>query len=145
MNGRKAQRSDRIGRCKGLAVLGYGLAALTKTIFPLAPSVGWRVVARFIDRIGKGICGAPFDLRQAFATVGALLGSLLVIALMWAFADDFSSVFWVAVIPTVGALALILFLVHEPERPEGLRRVRNPLAWLRWRPPSRSPGSARQS
>ncbi len=137
--------SDRIGRRKGLAALGYGLAALTKPIFPLAPSVGWLVAARFIDRIGKGIREAPrdalvadisppdlrgaaFGLRQALDTAGAFLGPLLAIALMWAFSDDFASVFWVAVIPAFGALALILFLVHEPQRPPGSRRVRNPLS-----------------
>lgn len=138
--------SDRIGRRKELAALGYGLAALTKPIFPLAPSVGWLVAARFVDRVGKGIRGAPrdalvadlaptdlrgaaFGLRQALDTTGAFLGPLLAIALMWVFADDFASVFWVAVIPAFGALALILFLVHEPPRPAGLRRVRNPLSW----------------
>lgn len=137
--------SDRIGQRKGLAALGYGLAALTKPIFPLAPSVGWLVVARFVDRIGKGVRGAPrdalvadiapaelrgaaFGLRQALDTVGAFLGPLLAIALMWAFSDDFASVFWVAVIPAFCALALILFLVREPERPPSLRRVRNPLS-----------------
>ena len=137
--------SDRIGRRKELAALGYGLAALTKPIFPLAGSVGWLVAARFIDRIGKGIRGAPrdalvadiapadlrgaaFGLRQALDTAGAFLGPLLAIALMWVFADDFAAVFWVAVIPAFGALALILFVVREPERPAGLRRVRNPLS-----------------
>lgn len=137
--------SDRIGKRKGLAALGYGLAAVTKPIFPLAPTVGWLVAARFMDRVGKGIRGAPrdalvaditpaqlrgaaFGLRQTLDTVGAFLGPLLAIALMWAFADDFAAVFWVAVIPAFGALALILFLVHEPDRPEGLRRVRNPLS-----------------
>ncbi|PPB80976.1 putative MFS family arabinose efflux permease [Albidovulum inexpectatum] len=137
--------SDRIGRRKELAALGYGLAALTKPIFPLAPSVGWLVAARFIDRIGKGIRGAPrdalvadiappdlrgaaFGLRQALDTAGAFLGPLLAVALMWVFAENFASVFWVAVIPAFGALALILFLVHEPPRPAGLRRVRNPLS-----------------
>jgi len=137
--------SDRIGRRKELAALGYGLAALTKPIFPLAGSVGWLVAARFIDRIGKGIRGAPrdalvadiapadlrgaaFGLRQALDTVGAFLGPLLAVALMWVFADDFASVFWVAVVPAFGALALILLLVHEPERPAGLRNVRNPLS-----------------
>ncbi|MBS0126792.1 MFS transporter [Thetidibacter halocola] len=137
--------SDRIGRRKGLAALGYGLAALTKPVFPLAPTVGWLVAARFVDRVGKGIRGAPrdalvadiappglrgaaFGLRQTLDTVGAFLGPLLAVALMWAFADDFTTVFWVAVLPAFGALALILFAVHEPPRPVGLRRVRNPLA-----------------
>ena len=137
--------SDRIGRRKELAALGYGLAALTKPVFPLAPSVGWLVAARFIDRVGKGIRGAPrdalvaditppelrgaaFGLRQALDTTGAVLGPLLAIVLMWAFADDFVRVFWVAVVPAFAALALILLVVHEPERPAGLRRVRNPLS-----------------
>jgi MFS family permease len=137
--------SDRIGKRKELAALGYGLAALTKPIFPLAPSIGWLVAARFIDRVGKGIRGAPrdalvadiappelrgaaFGLRQSLDTAGAFIGPLLAIGLMWLFADDFVSVFWVAVIPAFAALALILFVVHEPPRPAGLRKVRNPLS-----------------
>jgi MFS family permease len=111
----------------------------------LAPSVGWLVVARFIDRVGKGIRGAPrdalvadiappelrgaaFGLRQSLDTAGAFIGPLVAIGLMWLFADDFASVFWVAVIPAFAALALILFVVHEPPRPEGLRKVPNPLS-----------------
>ncbi|MFN3577353.1 MAG: MFS transporter, partial [Tabrizicola sp.] len=114
-------------------------------IFPLAPSLGWVVAARFIDRVGKGIRGAPRDalvadlapegrrgaaygLRQALDTFGAFLGPLMAIALMWVFANDFRSVFWVAGIPAFLALGLILFAVKEPARPAGLRRVRNPLA-----------------
>ncbi|HBG99948.1 MAG TPA: MFS transporter [Rhodobacteraceae bacterium] len=137
--------SDRIGRRKELAAIGYGLAAVTKPIFPLAPSIGWLVAARFIDRVGKGIRGAPrdalvadiapadlrgaaFGLRQSLDTAGAFIGPLLAIGLMWLFADDFAAVFWVAVIPAFAALALILLLVHEPARPAGLRQVRNPLA-----------------
>ena len=137
--------SDMIGRRKELAVAGYGLAALTKPIFPLAPSIGWLVAARFIDRVGKGIRGAPrdalvadispaelrgasFGLRQSLDTVGAFLGPLLGIGLMWLFADDFVSVFWVAVLPAFLALALLVFAVREPERPAGLRKVRMPLS-----------------
>ncbi len=137
--------SDRIGRRKELAAIGYGLAALTKPVFPLAPSISWLIAARFIDRVGKGIRGAPrdalvadlapegrrgaaFGLRQSLDTLGAFLGPMLAIALMWAFANDFQSVFWVAVIPAFMALGLILFAVKEPARPEGLRRVRNPLS-----------------
>ncbi len=136
--------SDRIGRRKELAAIGYGLAALTKPVFPLAPTVGWLVAARFIDRVGKGIRGAPrdalvadlsppglrgaaFGLRQSLDTAGAFLGPLLAIALMWAFADDFARVFWVAVVPAALAFVLILVAVHEPDRPPGRREVRNPL------------------
>ena len=136
--------SDWIGRRKLLAVLGYGLAALTKPAFPLAPTVGWLVAARFVDRIGKGIRGAPrdalvadlapahlrgasFGLRQSLDTMGAFIGPLLAIALMGLTANDFTSVFWVAVVPAFLALALIVFAVHEPRREPALRRVRFPL------------------
>jgi MFS family permease len=137
--------SDRIGKRKELAALGYGLAAITKPVFPLAPTMGWLVAARFIDRVGKGIRGAPrdalvadiappdlrgaaFGLRQSLDTAGAFIGPLLAIGLMWIFADDFASVFWVAVIPAFAALALILFVVREPARDQSLRKVKNPLS-----------------
>jgi MFS family permease len=137
--------SDWLGKRKLLAVLGYGLAAFTKPVFPLAPSVDWLVAARFVDRIGKGIRGAPrdalvadlappqvrgasFGLRQSLDTGGAFAGPLLAIGLMWLTSNNFTSVFWVAVIPGFFALALIIFAVHEPKRPEGLRQVRAPLS-----------------
>ncbi len=137
--------SDRIGRRKELAAIGYGLAAITKPVFPLASGMDALIGARFIDRIGKGIRGAPrdalvadlapegrrgaaFGLRQSLDTVGAFLGPLLAILLMWAFANDFHAVFWIAVVPAFMALGLILFAVKEPPRPTGLRKVRNPLS-----------------
>jgi MFS family permease len=137
--------SDWLGKRKLLAALGYGLAAFTKPVFPLAPTVGWLVAARFIDRVGKGIRGAPrdalladlapphlrgasFGLRQSLDTVGAFAGPGLAVALMWATADDFRFVFWVAVIPAFLSLGLVLFAVHEGERPAGLRKVRAPLS-----------------
>jgi MFS family permease len=137
--------SDWLGKRKWLAALGYGLAAITKPVFPLAPTVGWLVAARFIDRIGKGIRGAPrdalvadiapghlrgasFGLRQSLDTVGAFVGPLLAIGLMWLTADNFKTVFWFAVLPAFLSLALIVFAVHEPEPAEGLREVRNPVS-----------------
>ncbi len=137
--------SDWLGKRKFLAVLGYGLAAFTKPIFPLAPTVGWLVAARFIDRVGKGIRGAPrdaliaditpaplrgasFGLRQSLDTVGAFAGPLLAIALMWLTVNNYTTVFWVAVIPAFLALGLIMFAVKEPERPAELRPVRSPLS-----------------
>jgi MFS family permease len=137
--------SDWMGKRKLLAVIGYGLAALTKPIFPLAPSVGWLFAARFIDRIGKGIRGAPrdaliadvtpahlrgasFGLRQSLDTAGAFLGPALAIALMWLTANNFRTVFWFAVIPAVLCVALLVFGIEEPERPAGLRKVRSPLS-----------------
>ena len=135
--------SDWLGKRKWLAAFGYGLAALTKPMFPLAPTVGWLVAARFIDRVGKGIRGAPrdalvadlapahlrgasFGLRQSLDTIGAFAGPLLAIGLMWLTADNFKAVFWFAVIPAFLSLALIIFAVREPDRPAGLRKVRNP-------------------
>ncbi len=137
--------SDWFGKRKLLTVIGYGLAALTKPIFPLASSVGWLVVARFVDRVGKGIRGAPrdalvadiapphlrgasFGLRQSLDTVGAFVGPLAAIGLMWLMANDFQSVFWAAAIPAFFAVALLLFAVREPERPASLRRVSFPLS-----------------
>jgi MFS family permease len=137
--------SDWLGRRKWLAAFGYGLAAFTKPVFPLAPDIGWLVAARFVDRIGKGIRGAPrdalvaelapdhlrgasFGLRQSLDTVGAFAGPLLAIALMWWTADNFTTVFWFAVIPAFLSLALISFAVREPDRPQGRRQVRNPVS-----------------
>ena len=136
--------SDYLGKRKMLAALGYGLAAFTKPIFPLASSLDWLVAARFIDRVGKGIRGAPrdalvadiapphlrgasFGLRQSLDTVGAFLGPLLAIGLMWLTADHFQTVFWFAVIPAFLSVGLILIAVKEPQRPKSLRRVRLPL------------------
>jgi MFS family permease len=137
--------SDWLGKRKMLAAVGYGLAAFTKPIFPLAPTIGWLVAARFIDRIGKGIRGAPrdalvadltpeelrgasFGLRQSLDTIGAFLGPLLAIVLMLLTLNDFTLVFWIAVVPAFLSFFLILFAVDEPERPAGLRRVKNPIS-----------------
>ena len=137
--------ADWLGRRKELAVLGYGLAAFTKPIFPLAPDISWLIAARFIDRIGKGIRGAPrdaivadlsppevrgasFGLRQSLDTIGALTGPLLAILLMLATSNSFTTVFWIAVVPAFLALALIVFAVQEPPRPAGLRQVNAPLS-----------------
>ena len=137
--------SDRLGNRKWLAATGYGLAAFTKPVFPLAQTIAWLVAARFVDRIGKGIRGAPrdalvadisppelrgasFGLRQSLDTVGAFTGPLLAIALMWWTSDNFTAVFWSAVVPAFLALALIVFAVQEPDRPPTLRTVRNPVS-----------------
>jgi MFS family permease len=129
--------SDRLGKRKLLAVVGYGVAALTKPIFPLATGAGWVLAARFVDRLGKGIRGAPRDaliadiapvdlrgasygLRQALDTVGALMGPLLAVGLLMATAGDFRAVMWVAVIPAAISVAVLVVGVEEPAiaRPE---------------------------
>ena len=125
--------SDYLGKRKFLMILGYALAAFTKPIFPLATSIGWVFTARFIDRIGKGIRGAPRDalvadltplqmrgaaygLRQALDSVGALLGPLLAVAFMIRLANNIRAVMWVAVVPAFIAVALLMAYVREPER-----------------------------
>ncbi len=137
--------SDYLQERKWLTAIGYGLAALSKPIFPLASDVAWVAAARFIDRVGKGIRGAPRDaliadltpadlrgtaygLRQSLDTVGAVLGPTLAIAFMALFADQFTTVFWIAVIPAVAAVATIVLFVREPKRPPGAKRVRAPLS-----------------
>lgn len=135
--------SDWWGRRKPLAVLGYGLGALSKPLFALASGPGLVLAARLIDRVGKGIRGAPrdalvadltppairgaaFGLRQSLDTVGAFLGPLLAMGLMLAWSNDFRAVFWVAIIPGFLAVALLAFGVKEPERPPGQPAV-NPI------------------
>lgn len=124
--------SDYLGKRKALMLLGYALAAFTKPIFPLASSVGWIFAARFVDRAGKGIRGAPRDalvadltapqqrgaaygLRQALDSVGALIGPLLATALMFAFASEFRTVLWFAVLPAFVSVAVLAAFVREPE------------------------------
>jgi len=124
--------SDRIGKRKLLVGIGYGLAALTKPIFPLAGTTSAILAARFLDRIGKGIREAPRDaliaditppairgasygLRQALDTVGAFTGPLLAVGLMALYADNFRAVFWWALLPAGLAVLLLLFGVREPD------------------------------
>ena len=128
--------SDRLGRRKPLAIAGYGLAAVTKPLFAVAPTAGWVFAARVTDRIGKGIRGAPrdalvadlappsvrgaaFGLRQALDTVGAFAGPLLAIALMTLTAGAFRTVFWIAVLPAAVSVLLLVVFVREPPREAG--------------------------
>lgn len=122
--------SDRLGRRKPLVVLGYGLAALSKPLFPLAGSMALVLAARFIDRIGKGIRGAPRDaliadvtpgadrgaaygLRQALDSVGAVLGPLAAVGLMLLMASQLRAVLWLAVIPALVSVAILVVVVNE--------------------------------
>ena len=135
--------SDYFAKRKLFAVIGYGLAALTKPIFPLASTIGWVFGARFLDRIGKGIRGAPRDalvadiapkqlmgaaygLRQALDSVGAFLGPLLAVIFMVWLANDIRSVLWVAVVPAFLAVFLLIVGVREPaDRQQGKRTGRH--------------------
>jgi MFS family permease len=150
--------SDWFGRRKPLAVLGYGLAAVSKPLFALANSTGLVLTARLADRLGKGIRGAPrdaliaditprdmhgaaFGLRQSLDTVGAFVGPLLAMAFMLLWADNFRAVFWIAVIPAVLSVALLAFGVREPVvertekrafpiRRENLKRMGTAFWWV---------------
>jgi len=136
--------SDYVGKRKFLAVIGYGLGAVSKPLFALAGSVDWVLAARFTDRIGKGIRGAPrdalvadlappeirgaaFGLRQSLDTVGAFLGPLFAIGLMLAWDGDFRTVFWFAVIPGFLAVALLIFGVEEPDTRAAARGATSPI------------------
>ena len=150
--------SDHWGRRKPLAVLGYGLGAMAKPLFALASTSGLVLTARLIDRVGKGVRGAPrdalvadiappamrgaaFGLRQSLDTVGAFLGPALAIGLMLLWANDFRAVFWVAVVPAVLSVALLVLGVREPApaaaprrgnpiRRENLRRLGRTYWWV---------------
>lgn len=136
--------SDWFGRRKLLAVIGYGLGALSKPLFPLAGSAGLVLAARFVDRVGKGIRGAPrdalvadltppairgaaFGLRQSLDTVGAFAGPLLAIGLMLASGGDIQLVFWLAVIPAVVSVAVLVGGVHEPDAARPAKAARSPI------------------
>jgi MFS family permease len=135
--------SDYLGKRKGLALLGYGMGALSKPLFALASSSGVVFGARMIDRVGKGIRGAPrdalvadvtppdirgaaFGLRQSLDTLGAFLGPLLAVGLMLLCNNDFQAIFWVAVVPGALAIVLLYFGLEEPKSPVVKKRT-NPL------------------
>ncbi len=138
--------SDRLGKRKLLTIIGYGLGALSKPLFAVAPTASWVLFARFSDRVGKGIRGAPRDalvgdlappgltgaaygLRQSLDTVGAFAGPLLAMALMALFADDFRLVFWLAVVPGLVAVAILILGVREPQRHVDASPERTPIRW----------------
>jgi MFS family permease len=138
--------SDYLGRRKPLALLGYGLGASSKPLFALASTSGMVLTARLIDRIGKRIRGAPrdalvadlapsgmrgaaFGLRQSLDTIGAFLGPLIAMGLMLLWANDFKAIFWLAVVPAVLSVGLLLFGVREPQpRPSPKAAKVNPIS-----------------
>jgi MFS family permease len=136
--------SDRIGKRKPLILIGYGLGALSKPLFALAGTAPVVLGARFADRIGKGLRGAPrdalvadvtpqeirgraFGLRQSLDTIGAFAGPFIAIGLMALFSDDMRMVFWVAIIPALLAVALVLFGVEDATATRKGAEVRVPI------------------
>ena len=150
--------SDYLGRRKGLAVFGYALGALTKPLFATATTIGLVLTARLLDRLGKGVRGAPrdaliadivplhmrgaaFGLRQSLDTAGAFIGPLMGVGLMLLWANNFRAVFWVAVIPGAMSVLLLFFGLQEPEalqidkktnpiKKENLRRLGSSYWWV---------------
>lgn len=141
--------SDALGRRKPLLLIGYGLATAVKPLFPLAGSVATVTTARLLDRFGKGIRGAPrdalvgdlappevrgaaFGLRQSLDTVGAIVGPLIAVGLMWLLSGDIQAVLWWAVVPGILAVALLIRLPepHHEHRPARLPLTREGLSRL---------------
>ena len=131
--------SDWFGNRKFLAALGYGLAAISKPLFPLADSLFWIVGAKFLDRVGKGIRAAPrdaliaditpaeirgasFGLRKSLDTVGGFVGPIAAIGLMLWTGGSFSTIFWIAVIPAFLAVGLLVACVKEPDVPAARKK-----------------------
>jgi len=138
--------SDRLGKRKALTVVGYGIGAISKPLFALAPTASWVLVARFSDRIGKGIRGAPRDalvgdlappdlwgaaygLRQSLDTVGAFAGPLISIALMALSSNDFRLIFWLSLVPGLISVGILVVGVREPAHHAPERAVRKPIPW----------------
>jgi MFS family permease len=138
--------SDYFGRRKPLALLGYGMAALTKPLFPLASSAGMVFLARFVDRVGKGIRGAPrdalvadvtppeqrgaaFGLRQTLDTVGAFAGPVLAMLFAAVFAGSLRTVLWIAVLPAFVSVLVLWFGVREPQRQPGVQSKQRKVEW----------------
>lgn len=136
--------SDWIGKRKGLTVAGYGFSAAAKVLFPLAVSPAGVFAAKFFDRLGKGIRAAPRDamvadvtppelrgaaygLRQSLDEAGTLLGPIGATVLMLLFANDMRLVFWIACVPAVISVAILMAGVREAPHPNAGRRVRFPL------------------
>ncbi|MBC7522328.1 MAG: MFS transporter, partial [Sandarakinorhabdus sp.] len=138
--------SDRLGKRKLLAVVGYGLGALIKPVFPFAVTPFEVFGARFVDRVGKGIRGAPrdalvaditppairgaaFGLRQSLDTVGAFTGPLIAVALMILLSGDIRGVFAWAIVPAIIAVVLLVVGVEEPAVSAYSKAVRSPIQW----------------
>jgi MFS family permease len=138
--------SDRLGKRKRLALIGYAMGALTKPVFALAVTPLEVLAARFVDRLGKGVRGAPrdalvadmtpasargaaFGLRQALDTVGAFAGPALAIALMWLYANDMRAVFWWAIVPGLMAVAFLFLGVEDVAERSGSAAARPPVTW----------------
>ena len=136
--------SDYLGKRKALALLGYGLAAITKPVFAIASTAGWVISARFIDRLGKGIRGAPRDaliaditpeavrgasygMRQSLDSAGAFIGPVLALALMILLANDMRAVFWFAVIPAACSVLILWIWVRDPPHAHDGEVTRPPL------------------
>jgi MFS family permease len=134
--------SDYLKKRKILVVIGYGLSTLTKPFFALASTATWIFVARFVDRLGKGIRGAPRDsliadststkirgtaysLRQTLDTLGAVLGPIFAIIILYLTTNNFRLVLWFAVIPAVLCIVVLIFGVKESTLKKNISRKKS--------------------
>jgi len=125
--------TDYLRRRKFVLVLGYALGAITKPVIPLATSIFWVFGAHFVDRIGKGMRGAPRDalvadiappalrgaaygLRQTLDSIGSFVGPTLALLLMLLLADNIRAVMWIATIPASLSVLVLVFYLREPEK-----------------------------
>ena len=136
--------SDRIGKRKGLAVLGYGLSSVAKPVLLVASTAAHVFAFRVVERLGKSIRGAPrdallagvapegkrgasFGLHKAFDKAGAIVGPFVAYALLEHFGQSLSSfhtLFLIALIPAFASVAVLILFV--PER-KGAAPQRMPL------------------
>ena len=134
--------SDYLKKRKILIVIGYGLSTLTKPFFALASTATWIFTARFVDRLGKGIRGAPRDsliadststkirgtaysLRQTLDTLGAVLGPIFAIIILYLTTNNFRLVLWFAVIPAVLCIVVLIFGVKESTLKKNISRKKS--------------------
>ncbi len=136
--------SDRLGKRKSLAVLGYGLSTVAKPFLYLANSWGWVLGVRFSDRLGKGIRTAPrdallagsaderqrglaFGVQRAGDTAGAFLGIAIAAFIIWKFQANspvlarstFQSVVLVSIVPAVLAVLALALGAQETSSAAG--------------------------
>lgn len=142
--------SDKFGKRKQLVLAGYGLSSLVKPLLAVATS-GWHVLGvRFVDRIGKGIRGAPrdamiadvtepdkrgraFGFHRAMDTAGAVIGPAATFLILMLFGNNYRLLFLIAAVPALIAVAIIIFGIKEkrPQSPAGDCRIAPPVSNVR--------------
>lgn len=122
--------SDKLKKRKFLALIGYLLSALAKPLMGLATSWQALLGARFLDRVGAGTRSPPrdallaasvhakdrgraFGLEGVGDNAGAFIGPLVAVALLYAMHVDIRTIFYLAIIPGLLALCMVLFVTEK--------------------------------